>query len=74
MLTKTPPIWSGVGGGTVLLVSSHTYKSARTLCAFEAGLWKPDEWACAVVCGQAWISPCAVIVANKQTGPLPDAI
>lgn len=46
-----------MGGGTVPLVSSHTYESAWTLCAFAARLWNPDEWACAVVCGEAWISP-----------------
>lgn len=55
------------GGGTVPLVSLHTYESARTLCAFEAVLWNPDEWACAVICGEAWISPVQLwLLPNKR--------
>lgn len=49
------------------VVSSHTYQSARTLCAFEARLWNPDVWACAVVCGEAWISPMQLwLLTNEQ--------
>lgn len=47
------------------LVSRRSYEAV-----IEVGLWNSDEWARAVVCGEAWISPAQLwLLTNKRGRP-----